>query len=214
MLTLFYFPENLIKLIMSCVTSESTSLLLNGGSLEPFLPLRGIRQGSPLSPYLFILCMEFLGHLIEEKCVAKLWTPIKASRSGPTFSHLFFANDLVLFASATPENYSIISSVLQEFCNKSGQKVSEAKSRVFFSPNVDLDQRDDLSSILGFNATTNLDKYLGFPIKHSGRQKHDFGAILDRVKKKLVGWKANMLSMAGRMVLIQASTSTIPSYVM
>ena len=104
--------------------------------------------------------------------------------------------------------------MLQEFCNKSGQKVSEAKSRVFFSPNVDLDQRDDLSSILGFNATTNLDKYLGFPIKHSGRQKHDFGAILDRVKKKLTGWKANMLSMAGRMVLIQVSTSTIPSYVM
>ena len=214
MLTLFYFPENLIKLIMSCVTSVSISLLLNGGSLEPFLPLRGIRQGSPLSPYLFILCMEFLGHLIEEKCAAKLWTSVKASRSGPTFSHLFFANDLVLFASATPENYSIISSMLQEFCNKSGQKVSEAKSRVFFSPNVDLDQRDDLSSILGFNATTNLDKYLGFPIKHSGRQKHDFGAILDRVKKKLAGWKAHMLSMAGRMVLIQASTSTIPSYVM
>ena len=104
--------------------------------------------------------------------------------------------------------------MLQEFCNKSGQKVSEAKSRAFFSPNVDLDQRNDLSSILGFSATTNLGKYLGFHIKHSGRQRHDFGAILDRVKKKLAGWKANMLSMAGRMVLIQASTSTIPSYVM
>ena len=79
MLTLFNFPENLIKLIMNCVTSVSTSLLLNGGSVEPFLPSRGIKQGDPLSPYLFILCMEFLGHLIEEKCVAKLWTPVKAS---------------------------------------------------------------------------------------------------------------------------------------
>ncbi|XP_065639085.1 uncharacterized protein LOC136071559 [Quercus suber] len=214
MLILFNFPENLIKLIMSCITSVSTSLLLNGGSLDPFLPSRGIRQGDPLSPYLFILCMEFLGHLIEGKCAAKLWTPVKASRSGPAFSHLFFADDLVLFASATPENCSVISSVLQEFCNKSGQKVSEAKSRVFFSPNVDLDQRDALSSILGFRATTNLCKYLGFPIKHPGRQRHDFGAILDRVKKKLAGWKANMLSMAGRMVLIQASSSAIPSYVM
>ena len=158
MLTLFYFPENLIKLIMSCITSMSTSLLLNGGSLDPFLPSRGIRQGDPLSPYLFILCMEFLGHLIEEKCAAKLWTSVKASRSGPTFSHLFFADDLVLFASATPENCTVISSVLQEFCNKYGQKISEAKSRVFFSPNVDLDQRDALFSILGFSATTNLGK--------------------------------------------------------
>ena len=156
MLTLFNFPENLIKLIMSCITSVSTSLLLNGGSLDPFLPSRGIRQGNPLSPYLFILCMEFLGHLIEEKCASKLWTPVKASRSSPAFSHLFFVEDLVLFASATPENYAAISFVLQEFCNKSGQKVSEAKSRAFFSPNVDPNQRDALTSILGFNAPTNF----------------------------------------------------------
>ena len=134
MLTLFNFPENLIKLIMSCITSVSTSLLLNGGSLEPFLPLRGIRQSDPLSPYLFILCMEFLGHLIEKKCAAKLWTPVKASWSGPTFSHLFFANDLVLFASATPENYTVISFVLQEFCNKSGQKFVDQSPVFSFLP--------------------------------------------------------------------------------
>ncbi|KAL0005698.1 hypothetical protein SO802_013259 [Lithocarpus litseifolius] len=214
MLNLFNFSENLIKLIMSCVTSVSTSLLFNGGSLDPFLPSGGIRQGDPLSPYLFILCMEFLGQLIEGKCAAKLWTPVKASRSGPAFSHLFFADDLVLFASANSENCAAISSALQEFCAKSGQKVSEAKSRVFFSPNVDPEEREALSSILGFNSTTNLGKYLGFPIKHPGRQGHDFGSILDRVKKKLAGWKANLLSMAGRMILIQASSSAIPSYVM
>lgn len=77
MLTLFNFPENLIKLIMSCVTSVSTSLLLNGGSLDPFLPSKGIRQGDPLSPYLFILCMDFLGHLIKEKCAAKVGPLLK-----------------------------------------------------------------------------------------------------------------------------------------
>ena len=169
MLTLFNFPKNLIKLIMSCVTSVSASLLFNGGSLDPFLPSRGIRQGDPLSPYLFIICMEFLGHLIEGKCAAKLWKPIKASQSGPVFSHLFFADDLVLFGSANSENCVAINSALQEFCTKSGQKVSEAKSRVFFSPNVDLDEREALTSILGFNSTINLGKYMGFPIKHLGR---------------------------------------------
>ena len=214
MLTLFNFPVNLIKLIMNCVSSVSTSLLFNGGSLDPFLPSKGIRQGDPLSPYLFILCMEFLGHLIEEKCAAKLWNPVKASRSGPAFSHLFFADDLVLFTSANSENCAAISSVLQEFCAKSGQKVSEAKSRVFFSPNVNPEERETLTSILGFNSTNNLGKYLGFPIKHPGRRGHECGSILDRVKKKLAGWKANLLSMAGRMVLIQASSSAIPSYVM
>ena len=214
MLTLFNFPENLIKLIMSCVTSMSTSFLFSGGSLDHFLPSRGIVQDGPLSPYLFILCMEFLGHLVEEKCAAKLWTPVKVSRSGPAFSHLFFADDLVLFANANSENWVAISSTLQEFCAKFGQKVSEAKYHVFFSPNVDPEEREALTSILGFNSTTNLGKYLGFPIKQLRRQWHEFGSILDRVNKKLAGWKANLLSMVGRMVLIQASSSAIPSYVM
>lgn len=150
--------------------------------------------------------MKFLGYLIEKKCAAKLWNPIKASRSGPAFSHLFFANDLVLFANADSENYVAINSVLQEFCARSGQKVSEAKSRVYFSPNVDLDQREALTDILGtdilgtdilgFNSTSNLGKYLGFPLKHTGRQRHDFSFVLDRVEKKLASWKANLLSMA------------------
>ena len=100
MLIFFNFPATLIELIMSCVSSFSISILFNGGCLDSFYPSRGIRQGDPLSPYLFIFCMEFLGHLIEEKCEAKLWAPVKASRSGPSFSHLFFADDLVLFASA------------------------------------------------------------------------------------------------------------------
>ena len=83
----FNFPASLIELIMSYVSSVSTSLLFNGGCLDSFCPSRGIRQGDPLSPSLFILCMEFLGHLIEEKCEAKFWAPVKASRSGPSFLH-------------------------------------------------------------------------------------------------------------------------------
>ena len=79
---------------------------------------------------------------------------------------------------------------------------------------MDLDQRDLLSNILGFSSANNLGKYLGFPLKHAGAQKHDFDFMLDRVKKKLTGWKANLLSMANRLVLIHASSSTIPNYVM
>ena len=107
---------------------------------------------------------------------------VKTSKNGPTFSHLFFANDLVLFAKATPENCSTIKGVLQEFCSKSGQVVSEAKSRIYFSPNVDIDQRDALVDILGFQTTPNLGKYQGFPLKHSRSSNYDFDFVLDRVK--------------------------------
>ena len=106
-------------------------------------------------------------------------------------------------------NCSVIKDVLDEFCSISGQKVSEAKSRVYFSPNIDRDTRESLCDILGFASTPNLGKYLGIPIKQPGSSSQDFNFILDRVKKKLVGWKANMLSLASRFVLIQASLAYV-----
>ena len=118
----FHFPPNLIKVIMSYVTSTRISILFNGGALEPFKPLRGLRQGDPISPYLFILCMEFLGHLIEEKCVNGDWVPLKASQENIGISHLFFADDLILFVKVEKKACEAISELLNKFCEESGQK--------------------------------------------------------------------------------------------
>ena len=167
-----------------------------------------------MSPYLFILCMDFLYQLIEEKCNAKLWHPVTASQSGPTFSHLLFVDDIILFAKADGVNCSAIWDVLDEFCSILGQSVSNSKSRVYFSPNVDRDTRESLCAILGFTSTPFLVQYLGFPLKQLGSSSHDYNFILDKLKQKLSGWKANMLSLAGCLVLILASSATIPSYVM
>lgn len=86
--------------------------LFNGGALEAFHPSRGIRPGDPLSFYLFIVCMEILGVLIEDKCSERLWNPIRASQNGPAISHLFFADDLMLFAKADRKNCVAIKDVL------------------------------------------------------------------------------------------------------
>ena len=79
---------------------------------------------------------------------------------------------------------------------------------------MDVDTRESLCDILGFQSTPNLGKYLGFPLKHHGTNNADLNFVLERVKQKLAGWKANLLSLASRAVLIQASTSTIPAYIM
>ena len=79
---------------------------------------------------------------------------------------------------------------------------------------MDQGDREALSDILGFQSTPNLGKYLGFPIKHHDASNQDFNFVLDKVKKKLAGWKANLLSLVRRSVLVQASTSAILAYVM
>ena len=178
-------PTDLIETIMSCVTTVSTSIVFNGEALDPIYPSKGLRQGDPLSPYLFILCMDFLGQFIEEKCSAKLWKPIKVSQRGPSVSYLMFVDDLVLFAKADNVNCYAIRDVLDEFCKMSGQTVSEAKSRVFFSFNVDLDDREAICYILGFAPTSYLGKYLGIPIKQLAMPSREYNFILDRVKQKL-----------------------------
>lgn len=125
-----------------------------------------------------------------------------------------FVDDLILFAKADLINCSTIKDVLDKFCAVSNQTISEVKSKVYFSSNVDRDKWESLNDILGFASTLNLGKYLGIPIKHPTSSSQDFNFILDRVKQKLVGWKANLLALVGRAVLIQASSSAIPSYVM
>jgi hypothetical protein len=213
-LLFFNFPKNLVRLIMDCVSSSTISILFNGGRMDEFSPSRGIRQGDPLSPYLFILCMEYLSLRIFEACQNKNWKSIKASRSGPSFSHLFFADDLLLFADASVKSCRTILTVLEDFCSHSGQKVNLSKSKVLFSPNVAPDVAARLSGILGVSSTQDIGKYLSFPLRSNGRNSRDFNFIVEKVQAKLTSWKSKLLSPAGRVVLIQSVTSSLPAYYM
>ena len=76
----FGFPKNFSELILSCVSTTSTSLLFNGSKLEAFSPSRGIRQGDPISPYIFLLCIKYMSSLITKSCESKEWTVVKASQ--------------------------------------------------------------------------------------------------------------------------------------
>ena len=197
----FHFPPNLIKVIMSCVTSTRISILFNGGALEPFKLSRELRQGDQISPYLFILCMEFLGHSIEEKCVNGDWVLLKASRENIGISHLFFADDLILFAKVDEKACKAISEVLNRFCEESGQKVSLEKSRIYFSPNVQEGISEEICSKLGIQVTTNIGKYLEFPINHTGAARNWFNFVVDRVMNKFAGGRQSSYPLQGGLSL-------------
>ena len=185
-----------------------------GASLKRLISKRGLRQGDPLSPYIFIVCMEFVSSLINKKCEDGNWVKVKASHGGLGFSHSFFADDLLFYAKVDRGNYEAIVDVLEEFCVLTGQKISKAKSKVFFSPNIPEETKEDLVLLLGINETSNLGKYLSFPILHKGRRRNDFQFMVERVQVKLAGWKTKCLSLASRLVLIKAAVTVIPEYTM
>jgi signal recognition particle subunit SEC65 len=93
-------PDEMINIIMQCVTSVKSNVLWNGSRSEFFNPQCGIRQGDPMSPYLFVLCMDKLSHLIAEAIEEGRWKPMRAGRNVPLISHLMFADDLLLFGQA------------------------------------------------------------------------------------------------------------------
>lgn len=82
----FNFSDLWIDLIMNCVSNVSTSIIWNGEPLPEFSPQRGLRQGDPLSPYLFVLCMERLSHLINNKVENGKWKGIAVSRNATPHS--------------------------------------------------------------------------------------------------------------------------------
>lgn len=117
------FPPRMVSVIKECISTSSLKILWNGGITEEFRPSRGIRQGDPLSPYLFVLYMELLAHAISSEVDKGNWRGIKLGTSGPLLSHLFYADDFFLFTEAKEDQVQVVQRVLEEFCSVSGAKV-------------------------------------------------------------------------------------------
>ena len=158
--------------------------------------------------------MEYLGFLINESCRKKEWIPLKASKQKLGISHLFFADDLMLFAKSNKAGVESIKKVLSQFCNDFGQLVSMKKSCVYFSPNVLPNVREVICDVLDIFETLCIGKYLGFPLNHKGAAWNIYNSIMERVILKLSGWKAKFLSFVGRTVLIKSVMAAIPNHLM
>lgn len=125
-------PNIMVQFIMNCVTSVKTNVMWNGNRAKYFAPQRGIRQGDPMSPYIFVLCIDKLYHLISQAVEEDGWKPLREGRNMPMVSHLMFVDDLLLFGKADASQIRCVNRVLEEFCRMSGQKVSVEKTSIFF----------------------------------------------------------------------------------
>ena len=91
-------------------------IMVNGGKLESFIPSRRLRQGDPLSCYLFILGQEVLSRLLDWELRSMNINSIKAISQGPTISHVMYADDIVLFLKATSKDAHNLNKLLEKYC--------------------------------------------------------------------------------------------------
>jgi hypothetical protein len=157
------FDARWVSLIMSCVSSVKYSIRFNSNTTESFSPTRGIRQGDPLSPYLFLLCAEGLSSMITHPKVNKELTGVRVGRDAPIVTHLLFADDSLILMEANEKNAMMLKKIMDMYCDSSGQMVSDAKSSIYFSPNTHVNDRVVVCEKLNIVIESLTDKYLGLP---------------------------------------------------
>ncbi|XP_030479434.1 uncharacterized protein LOC115696684 [Cannabis sativa] len=208
------FASKWIELIMACVSTVRYRVVHNGHVLDPISPSRGIRQGDPLSTYLFIICVEGLSALIQKFEANRLMQGCKVAQRAPPITHMFFADDSYLFSQATQGAAGSITNMLQLFKNASGQKVNYSKSSIFFSPNTDIATRASICSTLHMSEALEGSFYLGLP-NIIGRNKNAvLGFIKNKVISRINSWDGKFLSYAGKEILLKTVIQSLPTYAM
>ena len=208
------FDGKWISLIRACICSVSFSIMINGEPHGHFHPQRGLRQGDPLSPYLFLLCAEGLHSLIKQAELSGAIKGVSINQFGPKVTHLFFANDSLLFARADQHECSTILDILGTYEQASGQQINRDKTQLFFSSNIAPNIRDDIKALIGVTMSTHYEEYLGLPTFIGRAKKQSFMYIRERIWHKLLGWKEKLLSQARREVLIKVVLQAMPTYTM
>lgn len=174
----------------------------------------GFGKGTLLSPLLFIIGSEALSRLLGKEEAEGNLHSIKVDRNSPSVSHLMYANDMLVMARADKEEAESFKKSFDIFCHWSGHEANMEKSSIFFSKSIKRCDKKKILECTGFKDMGNNSIYLGNALIMGRNRVKDFSRIRDRVVSKLEGWNRNLISKAGKAVLIQSVIQAIPSYTM
>ncbi|XP_010472251.1 PREDICTED: uncharacterized protein LOC104751896 [Camelina sativa] len=208
------FNSTWIQWIMSCVRSVSYTVLINGSSHGFVKPSRGIRQGDPLSPFLFILCAEALVHLMQRRHEQQRLTGFQFNESCPSVQHLLFADDSLFICKANKEECEEVLNCLSLYGKASGQVINFAKSTVTFGGKASYDTKELVKTTLGIRNEGGSGSYLGLPECFSGSKQALLAFIGEKLQGRLHGWFAKSLSLGGKEVLLKSIAMALPVYAM
>jgi hypothetical protein len=188
------FDNRWVSWIMKWVRSVKFSVLINGQSTETFTPTRGLRQGDPLSPYLFLFVAESLTKLIAKAIQDKNLQEFKICRTSPGISHLMFADDCLLFFRASKDQAIAINNVVASFERGPGQLLSAEKCSLLFSDNCPETIQQEVRHTLDVSREAFEDKYLDYPTPKGQMKKGKFQPSKERLSKKLNNWVEKLMS--------------------
>ncbi|KAL5856860.1 hypothetical protein ACOSQ3_004318 [Xanthoceras sorbifolium] len=208
------FLSRWIDKVMSCVTLASYSFLINGRPRGSVRPIRGLRQGCHLSPYLFLLCVEgFLAILARAERLGSLYG-IRVARFAPWVSHLLFADDSLIFLKAEEADCRYLKHVLDNYERVSRQAVNYDKSALSFNPNTLPSVMILVGSLFNIGDVSCHNKFLGLPSTISKNRRNVFANIKEKVWQNLQGWKHKLFSVRGHEMLLKVVVQAVPTYAM
>ena len=209
------FGSKWLGWIWSCISTSKHSILVNGVPAGFFPSSKGLRQGDPLSPYLFVMGMEVLSALIRRAVVGGFLCGCSIGggrRPTVNISHLLFADDTVVFCEAKKEHLLHLSWILFWFEAASGLRINLAKSEVI--PVGEVEEVEMMAAELGCRVGSSPTVYLGLPLGAPNKTSSVWDGVEERMRKRLALWKRQYISKGGRITLIKSTLASMPMYQM
>ncbi|XP_023638041.1 uncharacterized protein LOC111830437 [Capsella rubella] len=205
-----HFPEQFIHWINLCISTASFSVQVNGELSGFFQSTRGLRQGCSLSPYLFVMSMNVLSHMLD-KAAADNRFGYHPKCKNLKLTHLCFADDIMVVSDGTLRSMDHILGVFKEFAEISGLRISLEKSTLFLA-GVAGTVRANILSRFPFELGTLPVRYLGLPLLTKRLSLSDCLPLLEKIRSRISSWKNRFLSYAGRLQLLSSVIFSLTNF--
>lgn len=203
-------PPAYIRLLRACICTTSFMVGYNGTVNGYFKGKRGLRQGDPLSPYLFVLAMNYLSLMLDKEArTGSLSYHHRCQRTRLT--HLSFADDLLIFIDGSLESVQRVLQILHEFERRSGLAVSMQKS-TFFASGLSEQEKMTIQASTGMPCGSLPMRYLGVPLSTKKLSLQNCEPLLFQIKKRFSSWSSKALSFAGRLLLIKTVVAGVSTF--
>ncbi|KAL3629987.1 hypothetical protein CASFOL_026299 [Castilleja foliolosa] len=197
---------------MKCfLLSASTSILINGSPTAEFLMEKGLRQGDPMSPFLFIFAAECLGMMVRKAIERGCFQQVRVGKKETEISVLQFADDTLFIGEANDQNILTLKGILRMFELWSGLKVNYNKSSIY-GVNVNEKVLGEWSMFLNCKCGSLPFNFLGLKVGASFNHFKNWDDVGNKLDSRIKSWNSKYLSFGGRMVLANAVLNSIPTY--